>query len=43
MISRPLSSLFFHKARERGLFSGFTAWNDKEIDQAAHILGRVMR
>jgi GntR family transcriptional regulator / MocR family aminotransferase len=43
VISRPLSSLFFHKTREQGLFLGFAAWNDEEIDQAARILGRIMR
>jgi GntR family transcriptional regulator / MocR family aminotransferase len=43
VISRPLSSLFFHKTREQGLFLGFAAWNDKEIDQAARILGRIVR
>ena len=26
VISRPLSSLFFHKTREQGLFLGFAAW-----------------
>jgi GntR family transcriptional regulator / MocR family aminotransferase len=43
VISRPLSGLFFHKTREQGLFLGFAAWNDEEIDQAARILGRIMR
>jgi GntR family transcriptional regulator/MocR family aminotransferase len=43
VISRPLSSLLFHKTREQGLFLGFAAWNDKEIDEAAHILGRIVR
>lgn len=43
VISRPLSSLFFHKTREQGLFLGFAAWNEAEIDQAARILGRIVR
>lgn len=43
VISRPLSSLFFHKTPEQGLFLGFAAWNDAEIDQAARILGRIIR
>jgi GntR family transcriptional regulator/MocR family aminotransferase len=43
VISRPLSSLFFHKTREQGLFLGFAAWNEAEIDQAARILGRIIR
>ncbi len=43
VITRPLSSLLFHNSKEQGLFLGFAAWNDEEIDQAARILGRVMR
>jgi GntR family transcriptional regulator/MocR family aminotransferase len=43
VISRPLSSLFFHKTREQGLFLGFAAWNDEEIDEAARVLGRIIR
>jgi GntR family transcriptional regulator/MocR family aminotransferase len=43
VISRPLSSLLFHKSREQGLFLGFAAWNDEEIDEAARILGRIIR
>jgi GntR family transcriptional regulator/MocR family aminotransferase len=43
VVTRPLSSLFFHKTREQGLFLGFAAWNDTEIDEAARILGRMMR
>jgi GntR family transcriptional regulator/MocR family aminotransferase len=43
VISRSLSSLFFHKTREQGLFLGFAAWNDEEIDQAARVLGRIVR
>jgi GntR family transcriptional regulator/MocR family aminotransferase len=43
VISRPLSSLFFHKTREQGLFLGFAAWNEAEIDQAARTLGRIIR
>jgi GntR family transcriptional regulator/MocR family aminotransferase len=43
VISRPLSSLFFHKTREQGLFLGFAAWNDTEIGEAARILGRMIR
>jgi GntR family transcriptional regulator / MocR family aminotransferase len=43
VISRPLSSLFFHKTKEQGLFLGFAAWNEAEIEQAARILGRMMR
>ena len=43
VISRPQSRMFFHKTREQGLFLGFAAWNDKEIDQAARMLGRIVR
>lgn len=43
VISRPLSSLFFHQTREQGLFLGFAAWNEAEIDQTARILGRIVR
>ena len=43
VISRPLSRLFFHKTSEQGLFLGFAAWNEKEIDEAARILGRMVR
>lgn len=43
VISRPLSSLFFHKTKEQGLFLGFAAWNDAEIDRAARVLGRIVR
>jgi GntR family transcriptional regulator/MocR family aminotransferase len=41
VVARPLS--MFHKSREQGLFLGFAAWNDKEIDRAARILGRIVR
>ncbi|WMT78412.1 hypothetical protein [Bradyrhizobium sp. Ash2021] len=40
---RPLSSLLLHKSREQGLFLGFAAWNEKEIDRAARIPGRIVR
>ncbi|MBN9537224.1 MAG: aminotransferase class I/II-fold pyridoxal phosphate-dependent enzyme [Alphaproteobacteria bacterium] len=42
VVARPLSSLFFHKSKEQGLFLGFAAWNEKEIDRAARILGRIV-
>jgi GntR family transcriptional regulator/MocR family aminotransferase len=41
--SRPLSSMLYHKTNEQGLFLGFAAWNEKEIDRAARILGRILR
>jgi GntR family transcriptional regulator/MocR family aminotransferase len=43
VVSRPLSSMLYHKTNEHGLFLGFAAWNENEIDQAARILGRIVR
>lgn len=43
VVSRALTRMLYHKTAERGLFLGFAAWNDKEIDQAARILGRILR
>jgi GntR family transcriptional regulator/MocR family aminotransferase len=43
VVSRPLSNMLYHRSGEQGLFLGFAAWNEKEIEQAARILGRVVR
>ncbi|KRR10438.1 hypothetical protein CQ12_10240 [Bradyrhizobium jicamae] len=43
VVSRPLSSMLYHRTGEKGLFLGFAAWNEKEIDQAARILARIVR
>jgi GntR family transcriptional regulator/MocR family aminotransferase len=43
VVSRALTRMLYHRSAERGLFLGFAAWNEKEIDRAAHILGRVIR
>ena len=43
IVSRALTRILYHRSAERGLFLGFAAWNDKEIDRAAHILGRIVR
>ena len=49
VVSRPLSGMLYHKTGEQGLFLGFAAWNEKEIDRRrAHprpdrSLGRVYR
>jgi GntR family transcriptional regulator/MocR family aminotransferase len=43
VVSRALTRMLYHRTEERGLFLGFAAWNDKEIDQAARILGRIVR
>ena len=42
-MTRPLSSMTFHNTRERGLFLGFAAWNEAEIDAAARVIGRNVR
>jgi GntR family transcriptional regulator/MocR family aminotransferase len=39
--ARPLSSHYVGKATERGLFLGFAAWTDPEIDAGARLIGRV--
>ncbi len=41
--ARPLSDMLFHKSKERGLFLGFAASNEAEIDAGAQVIGRVMR
>ena len=39
----PLSPHFVGRVTDRGLFLGFAAWNETEIEQGAEILGRVLR
>ena len=41
--ARPLSTHFTGRVTDRGLFLGFAAWDDKEIDAGARILGHVAR
>jgi GntR family transcriptional regulator / MocR family aminotransferase len=41
--ARPLSDMLFHKSRERGLFLGFAAWNEVEINAGARLIGRLLR
>lgn len=43
VVSRALSNMLYHRSGEQGLFLGFAAWNEREIDQAARILGRIVR
>lgn len=43
VVTRPLSKMLHHKSRERGLFLGFAAWNDAEIDTGARMIGRHLR
>jgi GntR family transcriptional regulator/MocR family aminotransferase len=40
---RALSPHFVGRVTDRGLFLGFAAWNEAEIEQGAEILGRVLR
>ncbi len=40
--ARPLSRHFVGRTVERGLFMGFAAWNEEEIDTGARLIGDVM-
>jgi len=40
--ARPLSSHYVGRFVQRGLFLGFAAWNDQEIDAGARLIGDVM-
>ncbi|MBW9102704.1 PLP-dependent aminotransferase family protein [Paraburkholderia phenoliruptrix] len=40
---RPLSPYYFAEAKAHGLFLGFAAWNETEIDAGAEIIARVIR
>lgn len=41
--ARPLSGHYFAEPRSQGLFLGFAAWNESEIDTGVQTLARVMR
>jgi GntR family transcriptional regulator/MocR family aminotransferase len=41
--ARPLSRHFVGRITARGLFLGFAAWNDREIDSGAAVIGDVLR
>jgi GntR family transcriptional regulator/MocR family aminotransferase len=41
--ARPLSRHFAGGIADHGLFLGFAAWNEQEIDAGADIVGRVVR
>jgi GntR family transcriptional regulator/MocR family aminotransferase len=41
--ARPLSRHFTGEITGRGLFLGFAAWNEQEIDAGADLIGRVLR
>jgi len=43
VVTRPISEMLHHKSRERGLFLGFAAWNDEEIDAGTEIIGQHFR
>jgi GntR family transcriptional regulator / MocR family aminotransferase len=43
VMARPLSRHLTGEITGRGLFLGFAAWNEREIDAGADIIGRVMR
>ena len=40
---RPLSPHFVGRITDHGLFLGFAAWNEREIDAGADIIGNVLR
>ena len=40
---RPLSHHFTGRIADHGLFLGFAAWNDDEIDAGANLIGDVLR
>src|SRR5262249_12111277 len=43
VVTRPLSEMLYHRSSQRGLFLGFGAWNEAEIEAAARILGSHVR
>lgn len=43
VMARPLARHFTGEITSRGLFLGFAAWSEPEIDVGADIIGRVMR
>jgi GntR family transcriptional regulator/MocR family aminotransferase len=42
-MARPLSLHFTGETAAQGLFLGFAAWTEREIDAGAEIIGRVVR
>ena len=40
--ARPLSRHFTGKTAEHGLFLGFAAWNETEIDAGAELIGKTI-
>ncbi len=43
VIARPLSMHFVGRPIEQGVFLGFAAWNESEIDAAARVIGGIVR
>jgi GntR family transcriptional regulator / MocR family aminotransferase len=43
VIARSLSEMLFHKSNERGLFLGFAAWNEQEIEAGTRLIGKNLR
>jgi GntR family transcriptional regulator/MocR family aminotransferase len=43
VMSRPLSRHFTGEIAAQGLFLGFAAWTEPEIDAGADIIGRLIR
>ncbi len=43
VMSRPLSRHFTGEIAAQGLFLGFAAWTEKEIEAGAEIIGRLIR
>ena len=41
--TRPLSRHFTGEIADQGLFLGFAAWTEQEIDAGADVIGRVVR
>jgi GntR family transcriptional regulator/MocR family aminotransferase len=42
VIAQPVSPMTLHAPPTRGLFLGFAAWTEGEIDAAAHVIGRIV-
>jgi GntR family transcriptional regulator/MocR family aminotransferase len=43
VVVRPLSRHYFDETKAQGLFLGFAAWNETEIDVGVQVIARVMR
>ena len=43
VMARPLSRHFTGEITGRGLFLGFAAWTEQEIEAGADIIGNVLR